>query len=211
MKKLLLILLSLTLCACQAQIKPTSSTSKKACDVTSEEKTCNTKDDTKTNFNEISFDEAIQYFTQEKSGVLYFGFSSCPWCKEAKPILKKVAKENGIDIQYVKVRDDKKNRLYTDEQKAIIEPYIQDYMSNNDEGVLTLYVPLVLVVKDGKVIDGHEGTLESHDATDRKMTDDEKEDLTKIYTKLMSEAKLASLFLFSSYFNLIIQIQLSNQ
>ena len=50
-------------------------------------------------------------------------------------------------------------------------------MSNNDEGVLTLYVPLVLVVKDGKVIDGHEGTLESHDATERKMTNDEKSTL----------------------------------
>ena len=188
MKKLLLILLSLTLCACQAPTKSTTSTSKKACDVTSEEEKCNEKDNTKTNFNEINFDEVIQYFTQEKSGVLYFGFSSCPWCKEAKPILKKVAKDNGIDIQYVKVRDEEKNRLYTDEQKAIIEPYIQDYMSNNDEGILTLYVPLVLVVKNGKVIDGHEGTLESHDATERKMTNDEKEQLTKIYTKLMSEA-----------------------
>ena len=211
MKKLLLILLSLTLCACQAQIKPTSSTSKKACDVTREEETCNSKDDSNTKFNEISFDEAIQYFTKEKSGVLYFGYSSCPWCKEAKPVLKKVAQKNGIDIQYVKVRDDKKNRLYTDDQKTIIEPYIQDYMSNNDEGILTLYVPLVLVIKNGKVIDGHEGTLDSHDATERKMTDDEKEELTKIYTKLMSEAKLASLFLFSSYFNLIIEAQLSNQ
>ena len=84
-------------------------------------------------------------------------------------------------------------------------------MSNNDEGILTLYVPLVLVVKNGKVIDGHEGTLESHDATERKMTNDEKEQLTKIYTKLMSEAKSASLILFSSYFDLIIQIQMSNQ
>lgn len=47
MKKFLLILLSLTLCACQTQTKSTTSTSKKACDVTSEEKTCNTKNDTK--------------------------------------------------------------------------------------------------------------------------------------------------------------------
>ena len=59
MKKLLLILLSLTLCACQAPAKNTVSTSKKACDVTSEEETCNAKDDTKTKFSEISFDEAI--------------------------------------------------------------------------------------------------------------------------------------------------------
>ena len=62
-------------------------------------------------------------------------------------------------------------------------------MSSNDEGILTLYVPLVLVVKDGKVIDGHEGTLDSHDATERKMTDNEKKELTQIYIKLMSEAK----------------------
>lgn len=70
MKKLLLILLSLTLCACQSQTKYTASSSKKACDVTSEEETCNSKDDTKTTFNEISFDEAIQYFTQ-KNRVFY--------------------------------------------------------------------------------------------------------------------------------------------
>ena len=52
MKKLLLILLSLTLCACQAPTKSTTSTSKKACDVTSEEEKCNEKDNTKTNFKE---------------------------------------------------------------------------------------------------------------------------------------------------------------
>ena len=49
------------------------------------------------------------------------------------------------------------------------------------------------------------------DTYNYKDIDDEKEELTKIYTKLMSEAKLASLFLFSSYFNLIIEAQLSNQ
>lgn len=108
MKKILLILLSLTLCACQTQTQAKHSSSKQACDATSTEEKCDSTDDTKIKFNEISFDEAIQYFTQEKSGVLYFGFSSCPWCKEAKPVLKKVAQENGIDIQYVKVRDEEK-------------------------------------------------------------------------------------------------------
>ena len=54
MKKLLLILLTLTLCACQTQTKSTASTSKKACDVTSEEETCNSKDDTKTTFKKLA-------------------------------------------------------------------------------------------------------------------------------------------------------------
>ncbi len=184
MKRILLFIFCLSLCACQAQTQ-TKTENKKACDASSVEEECDSQTQISAAFTEISFDEAIQYFTEKKSGVLYFGFESCPWCKEAKPILKKVAKELGVNIYYVKTRDDDKNLLYTDEQKAQIQPYIQNYMSNNDEGVLTLYVPLVLTIKDGQVLDGHEGTLDSHDATERKMTKKEKKKLTKIYTKLL--------------------------
>ena len=85
MKKLLLILLSLTLCACQSQTKYTASSSKKACDVTSEEETCNSKDDTKTTFNEISFDEAIQYFTQENRVFYISNFQVVLGAKKLNP------------------------------------------------------------------------------------------------------------------------------
>lgn len=184
MKRILLCLLCLILCACQAQTN-TTTTQKKACDASSVEEECDTQTTSSASFTEISFDDAILYFTDKKSGILYFGFESCPWCKEAKPVLKKVAKELGVDVFYVKTRDEDKNRLYSDDQKEQIQPYIQDYMSNNDEGVLTLYVPLVLAVQDGQAIDGHEGTLDSHDATERKMTTKEKEKLTKIYTEIL--------------------------
>ncbi len=184
MKRILLCLLCLSLCACQAQTT-TTTTQKKACDASSTEEECDTKTQSSTSFTEISFDDAISYFTEKKSGVLYFGFETCPWCKEAKPVLKKVAKKLGVDVYYIKTRDEDKNRLYSDEQKEQIQTYIQDYMSNNDEGVLTLYVPLVLTVKDGKVLDGHEGTLDSHDATEREMTAKEKKELTKIYTNIL--------------------------
>lgn len=188
MKKISLLLLTFCLCACQVQ-QPKTSNKKFACDANEVSKDCTTKDTSSTTFKEISFDDAISYFTEKKSGVLFFGFRSCPWCKEARPILKKVAKKYNVDIQYIKTRDDDENRIYTDEQKEKIEPYIQDYMSKNNDGVLTLYVPLVLVVKNGVVQDGHEGTVDSHDATKRKMTKDEKEELTTIYKKLMNEAK----------------------
>ena len=184
MKRILLCILCLSLCACQTQSTSTT-TNKKACDASSVEEECDSQTKSSATFTEISFDEAIQYFEEKKTGILYFGFESCPWCKEAKPILKKVAKNLGVDIYYVKTRDEDKNLLYDDEQKAQIQLYIQDYMSNNDEGVLTLYVPLVLAVQDGQVIDGHEGTLDSHDATERKMTKKEKKKLTKIYTQII--------------------------
>lgn len=190
MKKIIIVLSLFCLCACQAQTTPSqkSSSSKLACDATSIKEECDSKNTKTIEFHEISFDEAIQYFTNQKSGILFFGFSTCPWCKEARPILKKVAQEKGLDIQYIKTRDEDKNKLYSDEQKAQIEPYIQEYMSNNDEGELTLYVPLVLIVQDGKVIDGHVGTVDGHDATQRKMTKKEKKELIQIYTKLLSEA-----------------------
>lgn len=191
MKKILLFLCALCLCACQSpttEKKESTVSSKIACDATSDQDECDTKGGNKIKFHEISFDDAISYFTEEKSGVLFFGFSSCPWCKEARPILKKVARKKNMDIQYVKTRDEDKNRLYSDEQKAQIEPFIKDYMSNNDEGILTLYVPLVLVIQDGQVVGGHVGTVDSHDATKRKMTNKEKKELTKIYTKLLNEA-----------------------
>lgn len=191
MKKIFLCLLALCLCACQSQNiqkKESTTSSALACDATAVKEKCDTKDKNSVQFHEISFEDAISYFAKKKSGILFFGFSSCPWCKEARPVLKKIAQKKGIDIQYVKTRDEDKNRLYSDEQKNQIEPFIKDYMSNNDEGELTLYVPLVLVVKDGEVIDGHVGTVDGHDATKRKMTNKEKKELTNIYTKLLNEA-----------------------
>jgi hypothetical protein len=84
-------------------------------------------------------------------------------------------------------RDEDKNRLYSDEQKEEIIPYIGDYMSENEDGDLTLYVPLVLVVKDGAVIDGHEGTFDDHDAHERVMTQEEIDELYQIYSNLFAQ------------------------
>lgn len=125
-------------------------------------------------FTEISFDEAISLFENGKSGLVYFGFSRCPWCEEIVPLLDKAAKEQGVEVLYVKTRDAMKERLYTDEQRDQIAPYIGKYLQDNDEGVPTLYVPLVLAIQDGKVVMGHQGTVEDHDAHERLMTEDEK-------------------------------------
>jgi thiol-disulfide isomerase/thioredoxin len=136
----------------------------------------------------MTMDEAIQFFEEKKSGVLYFGFESCPWCIEAKPVLLEAGESYEGSIYYIITRDEDKNRLYNDEQKEEIIPYIGDYMSENENGELTLYVPLVLVVKDGVVIDGHEGTFEDHDAHERTMTQEEIDELYQIYSNLFTKA-----------------------
>ncbi|MFR9256884.1 MAG: hypothetical protein ACLVJ6_16070 [Merdibacter sp.] len=50
-----------------------------------------------------------------------------------------------------------------------------------------MYVPYVFVIRDGKVISAHEGTVESHDAHERQMTDSEKIELTNTYQDMFAE------------------------
>ena len=35
-----------------------------------------------------------------KTGIIYFGYNTCPWCRNAAPILIEAAKENNIETIY---------------------------------------------------------------------------------------------------------------
>lgn len=154
-----------------------------ACEAGSEN--CEAKAEAEADFTEIEFDDAIALFEEGKSGVLYFGFAACPWCEEAVPILDEEAKKAGTQILFVRTRDENKERLYTDEQKEKIQKWIEKYMSENEEGELTLYVPLVVRVENGEAVAGHQGTVEEHDAHERKMSADEQKEVRKIYAELV--------------------------
>ena len=156
-----------------------------ACDPTESCET--TKESTNQDFTEISMEEALSFFNKKKDGILYFGFEQCPYCQQAKPILRKVAKSAKKTVYYVKVRDDQKNLLYTDEQREQLSQYIGKYMEENEEedNKLWLYVPLVLSVKKGEAIKGHEGTVKDHDASKREMTKKEKKKLKRIYKNIL--------------------------
>lgn len=125
-------------------------------------------------FTPMDFESAIQFFKEGKSGILYFGFYDCPWCQDVVPILSDAAAHSGKEVFYVKTRDEQRQRLYTDEQKERIVPYLGNYMSENKEGVLTLYVPLIVRVENGQVTMAHQGTIEGHQAGERDMSEEEK-------------------------------------
>ena len=179
MNKLLILLLVFSLTGCQTQnvAKP------KACDMDG----CTSELSQTIEFPVITMDEALSYFTDNKTGILYFGFTDCPWCQQAAPILKEAANQTNQSITYVKVRDEDKNRLYTEEQRERIAQYISPYMEENEKGILTLYVPLVIVVKDGKAIDGHLGTLDAHDAKKTTLSDLQAEKLKQVYLNLLKQ------------------------
>ena len=66
-------------------------------------------------FKEITMADALSTWRDNKSAVIVFGFTSCPWCQEAYPVLDKVADEKNVDIFYVRTRDEEGELTYTDE------------------------------------------------------------------------------------------------
>lgn len=140
-------------------------------------------------FQKISMDEAADLIESKDSGIIYFGFENCPWCQQALPVfldcLDKEEEKQTIPLYYVETRNSEGELVYTQEQKERILPYIKGYMSDNEEGELTLYVPLFIHIDNGKVLEGHVGTVDSHDAHERSMTASEKKELENIFTNLI--------------------------
>ncbi|MCR0328029.1 transporter accessory protein [[Clostridium] innocuum] len=201
MKKIVLLLMVSLLCACSANTKTEQtktntkdsycsdeSDKSSACDIDESADMSGYQDfkDTKNQFVESDMKEALSVFQKKESAILYFGYPGCPWCVEALPIMNEVAKADKQHILYIQTRDDKKELLYTQDQKKEMISYTKQFMEKDDEGEYQLYVPFVVVVKDGKAVSGHIGTVDGHDAHERSMTDKEKQELKKLYEDMFS-------------------------
>lgn len=134
----------------------------------------------------ISMQEALSMLKEKKDALFYFGYPDCPWCKEAIPVLKEVSTEKKKTVYYIQTRDEKKELLYSAKEKAKLTPYLRSYMKQDEKKEYQLYVPLVVMVEKGKVLKGHLGTVDGHDAHERLMTEDEVKELKKIYEEMLS-------------------------
>lgn len=150
----------------------------------------NDQSGTETVFERISFQDAIHDFENSASGIYYFGFENCPWCQEVEPLIEEESKISGQTVHYIQTRDENGERLYTDEEKEQILPYLEDYMSHNEEsGEWTLYVPLLVRIEEGRAVNGHVGTVEGHDAHERKMTEEESREVKRKVKDIFAEAE----------------------
>lgn len=164
---------------------------------------------------EISKNNPIKYKTEEElveiikngTGVIYFGFPTCPWCRSALPSLLEAAEEAGIkDIYYLNVKDirdvkkiDKDGKTITEKEGSngykklleVLNQYLDDYIikDNNDNeinvGEKRIYVPLVVFVKDGKIEGVHSDTVSSQKNPYNGLNEKQTEELTLIYYKFM--------------------------
>ena len=137
--------------------------------------------ETSHSFRQITMHESLRLFEEGGSALVYFGYTHCPWCIEAVPIMNKAAIESDLPIYYVDATD-KEGQEETDMDK--LKEYTAKYLSKDSDGELKFYVPVVFVIRNGETVDAHISTLGKHDAYERKLTEDEQEELYNIYIKM---------------------------
>ena len=134
----------------------------------------------KNNVKYLKGNQVIKKISQE-TGFFYFGYNSCPWCRNIVETLIEVAVENNITFYYINIKD-----LSNNELKSIIS-YLKEYLRKTEANEERLYVPDVYIVKNGKIINHHIGSVESQKNPFNKLKGKDKDNLKNIYLDFIKE------------------------
>jgi len=164
---------------------------------------------------EILKDNVVKYVTSEEllevldegTGVVYFGYPNCPWCRSAVPVLIEAADEVGIEnIYYLNVKDERDEikvkedgtlevvKEGTEGYKKILkrlDSILLDYTLTDIHGnevsanEKRIYVPLVVFIKDGEIVGYHLDTVTSQKNPFESLNEEQKNELMDIYINLM--------------------------
>lgn len=164
---------------------------------------------------EIIKNNKIKYSTNEEvlevlkngTGVIYFGYPTCPWCRNAVPVLLEAASEVGIENIYylnmkderdqIKVKEDGTLEVVnegTEGYKKLLERLdniLLDYTLEDIHGNAVsanekrIYVPLVVFVRDGEIVGYHTDTVETQTNPFELLNEDQRNELMDIYINLM--------------------------
>ena len=151
----------------------------------------------------LEFSELKQLLSDSKtSGIFYFGFPTCPWCRNLLPELFAAMQENGLSKLYYynpkAIRDKKvlnESGVVVTEVEAgeeyqylleRLDEVLPEYEGLNDPKIKRLYVPFVVVLKDGKIVGHHLSTLDEQTDPAIPLTEELKHKLRKVLTEQFS-------------------------
>ena len=93
----------------------------------------------------------INKILKTDTGLIFLGFPKCPWCRGYVPIINEVAKKEGLEkIYYFNIYEDRKNN--TEEYQEMVK-LLKRFLRNDDEGNERIYVPSLIAVKNGKILE----------------------------------------------------------
>lgn len=133
-------------------------------------------------FYDMDTSDFIDEIDAGGSFVAVFGFSGCPQCQDAIPVLSDVSKENGITVGYINTRADASWDSNTDiDRYDELCDRVGEYFPIDVSGARHLDVPSVFFVRDGKVVCFHQGTSDDQNTGEDSLTDDEASELAATY------------------------------
>ena len=155
--------------------------------------------------NNIVYADYEQIFDiLDGTGVIYFGYPECPWCRNAVPVLIEAAKEAEVDqIYYLNNNEDRDTKTLkdgkvvtekegTDNYNTLLEKLgdkASTYEGLEDNSIKRLYFPTLVVVKNGEITDYIEGTVDSQKDPQKPLNEKQKKELKDKYTKAMKKLK----------------------
>lgn len=107
--------------------------------------------------------------------VIYFGYPTCIYCRNAIQVLMDTAEETELDVIYY---------LNVDENDSKYNELVQalgDELTETTDGKEKLYIPLVIFITDGKVISYNKGTLFSQEDPYQTLDESQVQGLSEIY------------------------------
>ena len=117
-----------------------------------------------------SVKEILNIFNNKEDAVIYFGYSTCVYCRNAVQVLCDVADDTELDkIYYLDVEKNDSEKL--------LNKLDTKFVTKDNE----IYAPLVLFISNGKVVSYNKGTLFSQDDPYVELDDSQVEGLSEIY------------------------------
>ena len=154
----------------------------------------------------VTEEEAVK-FLEEGTGVIYFGFPQCPWCRTLVPYLQEIGSKYGVkDIKYLNILDIRDTYKVENKKAVIDKEGSENYYKllelldkhlrkftitdednkNYDTGVKRLYASTIIAVSKKKIQYMHVNTVESQEDPYSTLNDDQKKELLNLYKDLFS-------------------------
>ncbi len=158
----------------------------------------------------IEMEDAVETL-ETGTGLIYFGFSNCPWCRGLIETLLDEVEEADLDnLLYVDVTG-KRDEYVVEDEKAVVktraensyyevvdllEDYLDDYVVKDENGMeyetgkKRLFVPLIVAVKDGLVRGVYDGVeLEEDQSPYDELTSMQLDELSVAFEGLIKEVE----------------------
>lgn len=178
-------------------------------EVTSSNKSYPTVDVSEENIVKYATIDEIIDIIKNGTGVIYLGYPECPWCRNTVPALFEAADSTPLDTIYYLNMHDVRDTLVIDangsiatekegEEKykdllealdSILDNYtLTDSNGNSvDTGEKRIYVPLVVFVKNGVIVDYQDETVPTQTDPYIPLTEEEKNQLINIYIEKINK------------------------